>query len=467
MAAAALGSSLGFVTVLLAGTLDRWVSRRRVPWVAGLGTGAAYLFSNLPWFFSGTPSIRALAPAALCGVAALLVPGRCPPKQRTARTRCRSRAAGRSVSSAGSALSPPWSPSIRPPSPTSRRCPTSRRKLGRTAAGSETGRSASPGSIAGWPVLRSAARAGRALGHRGRFRPGLAAAGGGAGGCDRASGRCSMHSASAPTARRWWPRRRRAAEAGGCDEPPGSTRSPAGWRRAWEWRSPRARERVRWPGPARRALPSTWLRRSDSTGWSAAGWSRSAPLRSALGAWSHSVGVGCRGGHDRLRPGGARSPGLRGRGLSALSLAVRPARDARRGVVGPGGAARPLSAAAHARQSPDRPRSRDGRAAACLSLAGGSFARPGNLVSRLSHAFLCSFVRRLARSGSGGLPLESRRRSIRRTPSAASGQRSLGVGGRARCRRRARRSSLGTVRHAMDGPVDEETAAPWACRYRR
>jgi cytochrome c oxidase cbb3-type subunit 2 len=78
VAAAALGSSLGFVTVLLAGTLDRWVSRRRVPWVAGLGTGAAYLFSNLPWFFSGTPSIRALAPAALCGVAAWLVPDRCP-----------------------------------------------------------------------------------------------------------------------------------------------------------------------------------------------------------------------------------------------------------------------------------------------------------------------------------------------------------------------------------------------------
>lgn len=78
VAAAALGTSLGFVTVLLAGTLDRWVSRQRVPWVAGLGTGAAYLFSNLPWFFSGAPSVRALAPAALCAVAAFLVPGRCP-----------------------------------------------------------------------------------------------------------------------------------------------------------------------------------------------------------------------------------------------------------------------------------------------------------------------------------------------------------------------------------------------------
>lgn len=76
LAAAALGGALGFVTVALAGSLAALVPARRSGLVAGAGTGIAYLVSNLPPLFGGVPAVRALVPAAICVVAAVLLPRR-------------------------------------------------------------------------------------------------------------------------------------------------------------------------------------------------------------------------------------------------------------------------------------------------------------------------------------------------------------------------------------------------------
>ncbi len=74
VAAAALGGTLGFATVSLAGDLPALVPAGQTGRAAGLGTGLAYAISNLPPLFAGPPAVRALAPAALCLLAAIWPP---------------------------------------------------------------------------------------------------------------------------------------------------------------------------------------------------------------------------------------------------------------------------------------------------------------------------------------------------------------------------------------------------------
>jgi cytochrome c oxidase cbb3-type subunit 2 len=59
VAAAAVGLALGAATVKLASGLRSMVGNARLGWVAGLGTGAAYAFCNLPWVFEATPQVQA------------------------------------------------------------------------------------------------------------------------------------------------------------------------------------------------------------------------------------------------------------------------------------------------------------------------------------------------------------------------------------------------------------------------
>ncbi|HSM15220.1 MAG TPA: hypothetical protein VLA66_14215, partial [Thermoanaerobaculia bacterium] len=72
--AGALGGALGFLTVSLAGGLARLAPAGRAGTAAAWGTGLAYLISNLPWLFDGSPALRAWAPAGLCLLAAVWSP---------------------------------------------------------------------------------------------------------------------------------------------------------------------------------------------------------------------------------------------------------------------------------------------------------------------------------------------------------------------------------------------------------
>ena len=63
--AAAIGASMGLLTVALAASLHEIVPARMAGRAAGLGTGAAYLVSNVPALFEASPAMRALFPAAL------------------------------------------------------------------------------------------------------------------------------------------------------------------------------------------------------------------------------------------------------------------------------------------------------------------------------------------------------------------------------------------------------------------
>lgn len=71
-AAAGIGASMGLLTVALAASLHDIVPSRLAGRAAGLGTGAAYLVSNVPVLFEASPAMRALFPAALALVALLL-----------------------------------------------------------------------------------------------------------------------------------------------------------------------------------------------------------------------------------------------------------------------------------------------------------------------------------------------------------------------------------------------------------
>jgi mono/diheme cytochrome c family protein len=64
-AAAGIGASMGLLTVALAASLHEIVPARLAGRAAGLGTGAAYLVSNVPALFEASPATRALFPAAL------------------------------------------------------------------------------------------------------------------------------------------------------------------------------------------------------------------------------------------------------------------------------------------------------------------------------------------------------------------------------------------------------------------
>jgi cytochrome c oxidase cbb3-type subunit 2 len=67
-AGALVGVALGGSTVWLASGLRALVGGRRLGWVAGLGTGAAYALCNVPAVFASTPGTQAMLAA---GVAAL------------------------------------------------------------------------------------------------------------------------------------------------------------------------------------------------------------------------------------------------------------------------------------------------------------------------------------------------------------------------------------------------------------
>ncbi len=71
-AAAGIGASMGLLTVALAASLREIVPARVAGRAAGLGTGAAYLVSNVPALFEASPAMRALFPAALALVALAL-----------------------------------------------------------------------------------------------------------------------------------------------------------------------------------------------------------------------------------------------------------------------------------------------------------------------------------------------------------------------------------------------------------
>ncbi len=72
--AAAIGLSVGILTVALAGNLARLSRSGRPALVVGAGTGLAYLLSNLPPLFAGSIELRAWEPALLAAVAAFLPP---------------------------------------------------------------------------------------------------------------------------------------------------------------------------------------------------------------------------------------------------------------------------------------------------------------------------------------------------------------------------------------------------------
>jgi hypothetical protein len=77
-AGAAIGASLGLLTVAVAASLPELVPRSALGRAAGLATGAAYLVSNVPALFEADPAVRALFPAALALAALALAPGRAP-----------------------------------------------------------------------------------------------------------------------------------------------------------------------------------------------------------------------------------------------------------------------------------------------------------------------------------------------------------------------------------------------------
>ncbi|HYU33876.1 MAG TPA: cbb3-type cytochrome c oxidase subunit II [Thermoanaerobaculia bacterium] len=67
--AAAIGVSIGLLTVSLATALPEMVPRGSIGLAAGVGTGLAYLVSNVPVLFEAAPGVRALFVAGLAVVA--------------------------------------------------------------------------------------------------------------------------------------------------------------------------------------------------------------------------------------------------------------------------------------------------------------------------------------------------------------------------------------------------------------
>jgi cytochrome c oxidase cbb3-type subunit 2 len=73
VAAAAVGATMGGATVALALALPELLPAGRPGLSIGIGTGAAYFASNLPWLFEGSTWTRAAIPAALALVAAAVL----------------------------------------------------------------------------------------------------------------------------------------------------------------------------------------------------------------------------------------------------------------------------------------------------------------------------------------------------------------------------------------------------------
>lgn len=73
-AAAGIGVALGVLTVSVAASLPEIVPPRVTGRVAGLGTGLAYLLSNVPALFEADPGVRALVPAGLALIALVFAP---------------------------------------------------------------------------------------------------------------------------------------------------------------------------------------------------------------------------------------------------------------------------------------------------------------------------------------------------------------------------------------------------------
>lgn len=71
-AAAGIGASIGVLTVALATALPE-MAPGAAGRAAGVGTGVAYFISNVPGLFEGAPTVRALFPAALAAVAAVVL----------------------------------------------------------------------------------------------------------------------------------------------------------------------------------------------------------------------------------------------------------------------------------------------------------------------------------------------------------------------------------------------------------
>ena len=67
-----IGCGLGLLTVTLVTWLKLWLGDRNPLLKVGLGTGLGYLFCNFPPFFTASPQVQALIPAALC-VAGLFI----------------------------------------------------------------------------------------------------------------------------------------------------------------------------------------------------------------------------------------------------------------------------------------------------------------------------------------------------------------------------------------------------------
>lgn len=73
-AAAGIGAALGVLTVSVAASLPEIVPPRVAGRVAGLGTGLAYLVSNVPALFEAGSEVRALVPAGLAVIAFAFAP---------------------------------------------------------------------------------------------------------------------------------------------------------------------------------------------------------------------------------------------------------------------------------------------------------------------------------------------------------------------------------------------------------
>ena len=71
-AAIGIGISLSWLTVSLASSLRAVVRQRRIGLVCGLGTGIAYLLSNVPFLFFGSPELKVLAVVLGCLPGALV-----------------------------------------------------------------------------------------------------------------------------------------------------------------------------------------------------------------------------------------------------------------------------------------------------------------------------------------------------------------------------------------------------------
>jgi MFS family permease len=70
VAAAAIGASVGLLTVAVAASLPEIVPPGSAGMAVGIATGAAYFLSNVPVLFEASTAVRALVPAGLAGVAA-------------------------------------------------------------------------------------------------------------------------------------------------------------------------------------------------------------------------------------------------------------------------------------------------------------------------------------------------------------------------------------------------------------